>query len=250
MLYYYLVYTKTDEMEMMDMKICGLQKTTLLDYPGHLSSTIFIGGCNFRCPFCHNSGLLDTNAEELYTPEAVLAFLKSRSTILEGVCITGGEPTLFPDDLEAFIRNIRQLGLLVKLDSNGYRPQVLKRLCEQRLVDYVAMDIKTSRERYSEVAGIKPVQIGNLEESVDFLIHGMISYEFRTTVVSQLHSAEDFTLIGQWIAGCTRYFLQNYVDSDQVLHRGFSGCTKEVLQSYASILRKTVSHVELRGIDL
>ena len=230
------------------MKICGLQKTTLLDFPGHVAATIFTGGCNFRCPFCHNSDLLGNDAEAQYTDEEVLQFLAKRKGILEGVAITGGEPTLQPD-LEHFILQIRELGYLIKLDTNGSRPDVLKSLCEKRLIDYVAMDIKTCKERYPKVVGIPSANIGSIMESVEFLKQGTVPYEFRTTVVKELHRAEDFARIAKWISGCPNYFLQNYVDSEQVLVAGFSSCSKEELLSFREIIKPYVGHVELRGVD-
>ncbi len=159
------------------MKICGLQKTTLLDFPGKVAATLFTGGCNFRCPFCHNSGLLSGDAEELYTPGEILRFLEKRKNILEGVCITGGEPTLQPD-LEDFIRDIRSLGLAVKLDTNGYRPDILKALCRKGLLDYVAMDIKGGRNRYGAAAGIRDLSMDRIDESVRFLLEETVPYEF------------------------------------------------------------------------
>lgn len=230
------------------MKICGLQKTTLLDFPGHVAATIFTGGCNFRCPFCHNSDLLGNDLPAAFTEEEILAFLAKRVGILEGVAITGGEPTLQPD-LREFLIRVRELGYAVKLDTNGYRPDVLKQLCGEGLVDYVAMDIKTCKERYSEVAGIPSVDIKRMEESVDFLKSGTLSYEFRTTVVKELHSAADFEKIGAWISGCPSYFLQNFKDSGNVLNPVYSGCTKEELLSYMQIVKPFVGQVELRGID-
>lgn len=230
------------------MKICGLQKTTLLDFPGHMAATIFTGGCNFRCPFCHNSELLGNDAEILHTEEEVLQFLKKRKGILEGVAITGGEPTLQPD-LRDFILKVRDLGYLIKLDTNGSRPEVLRALCEEGLIDYVAMDIKSCKERYPETAGIPSIQIDNIIESVEFLKQGTVPYEFRTTVVRELHHAEDFDAIGRWISGCPRYYIQNYVDSDRVLVSGFSSYGKEDLLRFLEIVTPYVQHAELRGID-
>lgn len=230
------------------MKICGLQKTTLLDFPGHVAATIFTGGCNFRCPFCHNSDLLENDVPPAFTEEEVLSFLSKRRGILEGVAITGGEPTLQPE-LRDFILKVRGLGLRIKLDTNGYRPQVLRALCEEGLLDYVAMDIKTCRERYPEVAGVPSVQIKNIEESVDFLISGRVPYEFRTTVVRELHSAGDFEKIGAWISGASRYYLQNFVDSGNVLNPVYTGCSKEELTSYLELVKPFVGHAEIRGVD-
>lgn len=230
------------------MKICGLQKTTLLDFPGHVAATVFTGGCNFHCPFCHNSELLGNDVTPSFTEEQFFAFLKKRRGILEGVAITGGEPTLQPD-LEIFIRNIRKMGFRIKLDTNGYRPEVLKRFCQEGLVDYVAMDIKTCRERYSEVAGIPSIQIGKIEESVDYLKLNTVPYEFRTTVVRELHSADDFSKIGTWLSGSSRYFLQNYTDSGNVLHPVFTSYSKEELTDFMEIVKPYVEFTALRGID-
>ena len=230
------------------MKICGLQKTTLLDYPGHVAATVFTGGCNFRCPFCHNSDLLGNDAEEAFTEEYVLNFLKKRRGILEGVAITGGEPTLQPD-LRDFILRVRELGYKIKLDTNGTRPDVLRDLCDSGLIDYVAMDIKTCKERYSDVAGIPSLHMEDILESVEYLKNGKIPFEFRTTVVKELHSAEDFEWIGQWISGCPHYYLQNFVDSDNVLVSGFSAYSKEELLDFIEILKPYIPNAELRGVD-
>ena len=230
------------------MKICGLQKTTLLDFPGHVAATIFLGGCNFRCPFCHNSGLLGNDAEEAMTEASLFTFLKRRTSVLEGVCITGGEPTL-SDDLEDFIRRIRQMGYLIKLDTNGYKPAVLKDLAGKGLLDYIAMDIKAGRANYPRVAGIPGIQMEKIEESAAFLINGSIPYEFRTTVVKELHDSQDFLDIGRWLEGCQHYYLQNYVDSGEVLCSGFTSCTKEELLAFAEILLPYMADVSLRGID-
>ena len=230
------------------MKLYGLQKTSLLDYPGHLSAILFTGGCNFNCPYCHNSDLLHPAGLMPLDNDEIFAFLKKRSSLLEGVVITGGEPTLMPD-LPLLIQKIHQMGLKVKLDTNGYRPDVLKRLCEEGLVDYVAMDIKTCKDWYPVVAGIPSLQVDKIEESVAFLKTGIVPYEFRTTVVNELHSAADFEKIGPWIAGCPNYFLQNFSDSGNVLEEGFSACTKEQLLEYMEIIRPFVGNVSLRGID-
>lgn len=230
------------------MKICGLQKTTLLDFPGHVAATVFTGGCNFRCPFCHNSDLLGNDTSSAYSEEEVLAFLGKRRGILEGIAITGGEPTLQPD-LKDFILKARELGYRIKLDTNGYRPDILKELCEDGLVDYVAMDIKTSRERYSIVAGIPSVDMKKIEESVSFLKGGTVPYEFRTTVVKELHTADDFEKIGLWLEGSSQYFLQNFVDSENVLNPVYSSCTKEELLAFLEIVKPHVKYADLRGID-
>ena len=231
------------------MKICGFQKTTLLDFPGHLAATIFLDSCNFRCPFCHNSGLLGTDAPAAFSVQEVLSVLSRRASVLEGVCITGGEPTL-SDGLEDLIRDIRSLGLAVKLDTNGYRPKVLKALCSQGLLDYVAMDIKSSPEHYAEAAGVPGLDIGLINESIAFLKEGTVPYEFRTTVAKGLHTREDFEQIGPWLAGASQYFLQNYVDSDNVLRPGFSSYSSLELLAFADIVRPYVDQVSLRGVDV
>lgn len=230
------------------MKLCGLQKTTLLDFPGHVAATIFLGGCNFRCPFCHNSELIGSEAKSEFSEEEILSFLRKRKGILEGVCITGGEPTL-SEDLEAFIRKIRELGYLIKLDTNGYRPEVLKRLVLNGLLDYVAMDIKAGRENYSRAAGVWNIKIKNIEESAAFLLGGILPFEFRTTAVKGIHSLEDFMDIGDWLAGCPHYYLQNYVDSDQVLCPGFQSFSREELDSFINILKPLIPNAMLRGVD-
>ncbi len=229
------------------MKICGLQKTTLLDFPGHVAATVFLDRCNFRCPFCHNSGLLDGEAEALFSQEEVLDFFKKRKGILEGVCITGGEPTLAAD-LEPFIKEIRRLGYLVKLDTNGYRPEVLKNLVLSGLLDYVAMDIKAGRDNYSKAAGKEGLKIENIEESVSFLMSGRVPYEFRTTAVKGIHDLGDFSDIGRWLAGSSPYYLQNFEDSGQVLCPGFRSFSREELEEFLYVLRPFLPDAVLRGM--
>ena len=229
------------------MKICGLQKTTLLDFPGHVAATVFLDRCNFRCPFCHNSGLLDGEAEALFSQEEVLDFFKKRKGILEGVCITGGEPTLAAD-LEPFIKEIRRLGYLVKLDTNGYRPEVLKNLVLSGLLDYVAMDIKAGRDNYSKAAGKEGLKIENIEESVSFLMSGRVPYEFRTTAVKGIHDLGDFSDIGRWLAGSSPYYLQNFEDSGQVLCPGFRSFSREELEGFLDVLRLFLPEAVLRGM--
>lgn len=173
------------------MRICGFNKTTLLDYPGKVASTIFLGGCNFRCPFCQNSVLvLHPEEQPDYAREDILAFLKKRKGILDGVCISGGEPTLAAD-LEEFLRQIKDLGYLIKLDTNGTRPEVVKHLAESKLIDKVAVDIKAGPDHYSRLAGISAPAIDKVSETVNFLLHGQLDYEFRTTVVKELHTEGD-----------------------------------------------------------
>lgn len=178
----------------------------------------------------------------------VLSFLEKRTSVLEGVCITGGEPTLQPD-LMLLITEIRKMGYLIKLDTNGYFPSLLKELCSLELLDYVAMDIKSSRERYKEAVGISALDISLIDESVSFLMENPVSYEFRTTVVKGLHRQEDFISIGRWLKGCSKYYLQNYVDSKQVLSPGFTSFSKEELLTFSELLYPFIPATFLRGMD-
>ena len=234
------------------MLLCGLQKTTLLDFPGHVACTIFTGGCNFRCPYCQNSELvLDPAAFPKLSEEEVMTFLKRRKGILEGVCITGGEPTLQPD-LPEFIRKIRELGYLVKLDTNGYRPEVLQSLLEEGLLDYVAMDVKASREKYERTVGVPSVDLSRLYRSISLLLgQDKIPYEFRTTVVKGLHDLEDFEAIGKWLAGARVLFLQGYRESENVLDPSLGMGNYELteLECMAEKARKYIARVEVRGVE-
>lgn len=231
------------------MQIHGLNKTTLLDYPEHVAATIFTGGCNFRCPFCHNGDLvLHPDSYPMISQEEIFSFLQKRCSVLSGVCITGGEPTLQPD-LLPFVEKIKDMGYLVKLDTNGYRPDVLKQLLAEGLLDYVAMDIKHSREKYSIATGVSEMDISRIAESVELLKQSKISYEFRTTVVKELHAKEDFTAIGEWLLGAKTYFLQSYRDNENVILREFSAYGKEELEAFVTLLAPFVEKVALRGVE-
>ena len=231
------------------MKIHGFQKTTLLDYPEHVAATIFVGGCNFRCPFCHNGQLVLDVAEQPVIPEGeVLAYLKKRRGILEGVCITGGEPTL-QDDLAVFIHSLKDLGYLVKLDTNGYRSEVLKSLMQEGLLDYVAMDIKASPKKYSLAAGMCAFKFEQIKESIQLLMESGIPYEFRTTVVKGIHEVEDFDEIGQLLQGCSAYYLQSFRESDTMIGEGFEAFPQEEMEKMAESARKYIDRVELRGVE-
>ncbi len=230
------------------MEIHGLNKLTLLDYPGHTAATIFTGGCNFRCPYCHNKELvIHPEAYPTIPEDEVMDFLKSRIGKLQGVCITGGEATL-QKDLEDTIRAIREMGYLVKLDTNGYQPKILNKLLEEKLLDYVAMDIKNSREKYAQTAGVAQMDISLLEESVELLKNSGITCEFRTTVVKELHSIEDIQAIGEWIQGAKAYFLQSYEESEGVICPGFHPWDKQTLLKMEQIAQRYVPEARLRGV--
>ena len=231
------------------MQIFGFNKTTLLDFPEHVACTVFTGGCNFRCPICQNGDLvLHGGSLPVLDEEEVFRVLRKRKGILTGVCVTGGEPTL-QRDLDVFLSRVKELGYLVKLDSNGYRPEVLQSLCERGLVDYFAMDIKSSPENYARTAGVKELDMGLIRESVDFIRSCGLDYEFRTTVVRELHSSGDFLSIGEWLKGCKAYFLQSYVESEGVICKEFSSYSKEELEEFVMLLKPYIDNVSLRGVD-
>lgn len=230
-----------------EVNIFGLQKLTLLDYPGKVASTIFTGGCNFRCPFCQNSDLVFMPENLSQIPKsAVLEFLKKRQGVLEGICISGGEPMLEPG-LESFLQEIQALGFKTKLDTNGSFPDRLKELIEQGLIDMVALDVKNSPARYGETIGITTFDMTPILESVEYLKHCDIEVEFRTTVVQEFHTLQDLLVIGKWLKGAKRYVLQSFVDSQRVILPGLHGYTKQELLQFASLLQPFVQHVEVRG---
>ena len=229
------------------MIIKGLQKLTLLDYPGKMACTVFTAGCNFRCPFCHNASLVTNIDEERISEEEFFSFLQKRQGIIEGVCVTGGEPTLQPD-LKDFLKKIKGLGYSVKLDTNGYRPEVLKDVVNSGLVDYVAMDIKNSQSKYALAVGLDSLDIDKINESVEFLMSGVVDYEFRTTVVKELHTEDDIQDIVSWIKDAKKYFLQGFIDSGDLICIGYSGYDKTELQKLLNIAKNHFETVELRGI--
>ncbi len=236
------------------MNIAGLQKMTLLDFPGKVACTVFFQGCNFRCPFCHNSDLLPGQGHPLMDDVGLLSFLEKRKGLLDGVCVTGGEPTLQPE-LPKLLGSIKALGYAVKLDTNGARPQVLRELVEKGLVDYVAMDIKNSREEYLETAGMRESLLPQVEESIRYLLSSKVDYEFRTTVVHQLHSAQSVEAMGKWVCSMAedakpkRWFLQSYVHRDSVLCDGLAAPQKEDMENYCKILGPYTETISLRGVD-
>lgn len=231
------------------MKISGLQKLTLLDYPGHLACTVFTAGCNFRCPFCQNASLVLSPKEiSQYREEEILNFLSSRKHILEGLCISGGEPTM-QTDLIDFIRKVKSMGYSVKLDTNGTHPELLRELIEDQLIDMVAMDIKNSQESYSKTSGIDTLNINSIEESVNLLKEGRLPYEFRTTIVRELHTKKDMVAIGKWLSGSSPYYLQAFVDSGDLIGTNLTGYSKQELIELLEIVRPYLPNSSLRGID-
>ena len=233
------------------MKIVGIQKLTLLDYPGRVACTVFLNGCNFRCPYCHNAELLG-DGDEVMTVAGLLAFLRKRQGILEGVCITGGEPTLHPE-LPALLGEVRALGYAVKLDTNGYRPEILEAVLNQGLVDYVAMDLKNGPEGYAETVGLAQVELAKIRQSIRLLMDSPVDFELRTTVAKPLHSGESITSMANWLRETTngkpipRLFVQPFVDRDTVPVGGFSAPTGAELEQFCRILGPCAERVELRG---
>lgn len=231
------------------MKIAGLMKMTLLDFPGRVACTVFTSGCNFRCPYCHNASLVmpEQITDEEISEEDFFQFLSKRKGKIDGVCITGGEPLLQPD-IADFIRKIRDLGFAVKLDTNGSIPNVLRALLDEGLLDYVAMDIKNSPDSYARTCGIADPPIDHIRESVRILLSCKVPFEFRTTIVDELHDEEKMKSIGNWIGNVPNYFLQAYVDSDQVIDKGLHACSPQKTQSLLNAVAEYVPSAKLRGI--
>ena len=234
------------------MLLGGLQRMTLIDYPGKVAATVFTAGCNFRCPFCHNPELV-IKSEFLVSPDdntlekEFFEFLKTRQGKLDGVCITGGEPTIQTDLIE-FIVKIKKLGFAVKLDSNGTRPDVLKELLDKKLLDYVAMDIKSGLDNYENVCGIK-MDLERIKLSVDLVKNSGVDYEFRTTVVPGLHTVKEFEDVAKWLAGSQRYILQKYEDNGKILDKTLIERIKgkEIgLEEIKKIMKTTIDDVFIR----
>ena len=229
------------------MKISGFQKLTLLDFPEKVACIVFTAGCNFRCPFCHNASLVLGGAEEVHPEEEILSYLEKRRGLLDGVCITGGEP-LLQSDIKDFIKKIKELGYAVKLDTNGCYPEKLKAIVNEGLIDYVAMDVKNCLSDYGKTVGIKDFDTAPVKESVDFLINGKVDFEFRTTVVKELHTIEGIKALAREIKGAPRYFLQSFVDSGDLIGENLSGYDREILEEMAAVAKETLDIVEIRGI--
>ncbi|HMM05560.1 MAG TPA: anaerobic ribonucleoside-triphosphate reductase activating protein [Clostridiales bacterium] len=229
------------------MKICGLQKMTLLDYPGKVACTVFTGGCNFRCPFCHNASLvLHQDKQRLVLTEDFFSFLRKRQGILDGVCITGGEP-LLQADIADFLYQVKSLGFAVKLDTNGSFPQRLNELVQEGLLDYVAMDVKSSPAHYREAAGIEPFDFAAIKQCIDFLLSEPVDYEFRTTVVKGLHDAIVLQDAASLIAGAKRYYLQKFEDSGDLIGTHLSAFTDDEMQRFLQVVSPFVHFAALRG---
>ena len=232
------------------MFICGLQKLTLLDFPGRMACTVFTGGCNFRCPFCHNAALVlpeqirpDTDEEQ------VLRFLEKRQGVLEGVAVTGGEPLLHKD-IDSFLEKVRAMGYKIKLDTNGSFPDKLIALVNAGLVDRVAMDIKNSPALYGKTVGLDEADMAAIERSKNFLLEGTVEYEFRTTTVKGLHTAESIRAAAEWIAGAKEYYLQQFKDSGNVLRPdGLGSFDEEEMRALADAAAEFVPAVRVRGVS-
>ncbi len=230
------------------MKLHGLQKMTLLDFPGRVACTVFLGGCDFRCPFCHNFELIDGTAAPIMDDTDLLRFLESRKGLIEGVAITGGEPCLHKD-LPALIRKIRETGYAVKLDTNGYHPQLLEAILEEGLVEYVAMDIKNCAEKYALTCGVDQVNMDTIKESISLLMNSRIDYEFRTTVIDELHEEADFEKIGELIRGAKHYYLQRFTDRESVPYGNLSAPSFDKMYRLAEIAKRYVPDTALRGVE-
>ena len=228
------------------MNIAGLQKTTLLDYPGKVACTVFLPGCNLRCPFCHNGSLVLGPGGEGLSTDGLFAFLSKRRGVLDGVCVTGGEPTLYPD-LPELLAQIRAMGYAVKLDTNGTNPQMLRRILEQGLADYVAMDIKGSPRQYPALCGGIDA-LDAVRQSAALLMGAGVDYEFRTTCVHPFHTPEDMALIGQWLTGAERYFLQGFVDSGDMVGQGVWALSKKEMEALRQAVLPHIPDAQLRGV--
>ena len=228
------------------MNVQGFQKLTLLDFPGRTACTVFTGGCNLRCPFCHNAGLVRTPLAGPNLTDEVLAYLRKRQGILDGVCVTGGEPLLQPD-LEGFLRKVKEMGYAVKLDTNGMLPRRLEAILATNLVDYVAMDVKSSPDGYPAATGTD-ADVSAVSDSLSLLRRSGIPYELRTTAVRGIHTAADFAAIGEWIGDVPAYFIQRFVDSGQLLGGGFDAFSDEEMEHLLATVREHVPSAQLRGM--
>lgn len=230
------------------MKLHGLQKMTLLDFPGKVACTVFLGGCDFRCPFCHNYELVDGSAPPVMEDTEFFDFLESRKGLLDGVAVTGGEPCLHRD-LPTFFEKVRAMGFATKLDTAGYHPDMVRELLDRGLLDYIAMDIKNAPEKYAVTCGVPAVDLSVIEESVRLIMESGVPYEFRTTVVKELHEEADFEAIGHFIQGAEKYFLQRFTDRETVPFDGLTPPSPEELARYCAKVSPFVKYAEIRGVD-
>ncbi len=227
------------------MRITGFQKLTLVDYPEKLACILFTAGCNMRCPYCHNSQLvLCPDAFPAVPDEEIFSYLDERKKILDGVVISGGEPTIH-NSLYDYILRIKEYGLLVKLDTNGTNPDVIRRLVESRLVDYVAMDVKNSLDSYSETVGISSYDTTAVKESIEYLKEGHVDYEFRTTVTKETHSEKNFHSLASLLEGSLSYYIQNFVPNENTMTKGLHPLTRDELETYIGILRKRIENEQV-----
>ena len=229
------------------MKIYGMEKLSLVDYEGKIAVTLFTAGCNFRCPFCHNSTLATSKRLGDEIPESeIFGYLNKRKGILNAICITGGEPTL-NKDLVAFVTRLKEFNLAIKLDTNGTNPAMLKELVEKKLIDYVAMDIKSGKLGYPLTTGVENIDLSPIQESIDYLMEGHVDYEFRTTLVDELHSEEDIEEMAKWLAGADKLYLQKFKDSGDCIVEDLHEVPLKTAEKYREILSKTIGKVELRN---
>jgi len=227
------------------LRILGLEKLSLVDYEGYTAAVVFTGGCNFLCPFCHNSGLVYNSVTEIPEKE-VLGYLDKRFGLLDAVCISGGEPTIQPD-LKDFITKVKNIGYKVKLDTNGTNPAVLQDLIDSKLIDYVAMDIKNSEEGYCMTTGLKSVEFDKISHSIEILKSGKVDYEFRTTIVKEFHNQNNIVAIGNLLKGAKILYLQKFVNNDNCINQSLTSVDKETAEKYREILNKSIKEVKLRG---
>ena len=222
---------------------------TLLDFPGKVACTVFLGGCDFRCPFCHNFELAEGIAEPVMELSELLDFLDKRKGLLDGAAFTGGEPCLHRD-LPELLLKIKDMGFQTKLDTNGYHPEILKQIIDTHAADYIAMDIKNSPEKYAVTCGVTKVDLGKIDQSISYIMSSGIEYEFRTTVVKELHEENDFIKIGSWIDNAEKYFLQSFTDRDTVPFEGFTAPSAEELLRIRDRLKPYIPNTFIRGVDI
>lgn len=229
------------------MILCGYEKFSMVDFDGKIACTVFTGGCNFRCPFCHNAPLVVGNLKSQQIDESeVFDYLQKRKGLVDAVCVTGGEPTLQPD-LCDFLAKVRSMGYATKLDTNGLRPDVLKAVLDDKLVDYVAMDVKNSPEKYAHTVGVQNVDMGKILASIQLLKDSGIDFEFRTTLIKEFHTADDVQKIAYLVSGAPRYFMQKYNDNDGCIAHGYTPVPKADAERYKEYFAGKVGFVSLRG---